>query len=73
MEKRFVFLSGDAHFLKVQPSRRFWAVGGLRYKPSPTPPVGTPEHFAPRGNSAPARALVAGLGKSPEISPKAGA
>ena len=30
----------------------------------PTPPVGTPSPVHHEGNSAPARALVAGLGKS---------
>jgi hypothetical protein len=64
MEKSFVFLSGDAHFLRGDPSRRFWPVGRLGYKPSTTPPVGTPGPFARRGNSAPARTLVAGFGKS---------
>lgn len=39
----------------------------------PTPPVGTPSPVHHEGNSAPARALVAGAGKSPGFSPDSGA
>lgn len=39
----------------------------------PTPPVGTPGPVHHEGNSAPARALVAGAGKSPAFSPDSGA
>ena len=38
----------------------------------PTPPVGTPSPVHHEGNSAPARALVAGAGKSPVNSPAQG-
>lgn len=38
-----------------------------------TPPVGTPAAETQAGNSTPARGLVAGPGKSPVSSPKAGA
>ena len=39
----------------------------------PTPPVGTPGPVHRGGNSAPARAPVAGAGKSPGFSPDSGA
>lgn len=39
---------------------------------SPTPPIGTPVALVCTGNSAPTLAPVAGLGKSPVISPEAG-
>ena len=39
----------------------------------PTPPVGTPSPVHHEGHSAPARALVAGAGKSPGFSPDSGA
>lgn len=39
----------------------------------PAPPVGTPSPVHHEGNSAPARALVAGAGKSPGFSPDSGA
>lgn len=38
----------------------------------PTPPVGTPSPVHREGNSAPARAPVAGAGKSPVNSPAQG-
>lgn len=37
------------------------------------PPIGTPSASFPQGNSAPARSLVAGLGKSPVNGPVGGA
>lgn len=44
----------------------------LRYKLSLTPLVGTPGTCAHRGNSTPARALVASAEKSPEFGPVSG-
>ena len=38
----------------------------------PHPPVGTPGALLRGGNSTPARALVAGAGKSPGFSPVSG-
>lgn len=40
--------------------------------PLSTPPVGTPGAVAHGGNSTPARALVAGAGKSPGFGPVSG-
>jgi len=46
---------------------------GLRSPWGVTPPIGTPTPESLGGNSAPARAPVAGRGKSPVFGPKAGA
>ena len=40
--------------------------------PHPTPPIGTPGAVRHGGNSAPARPLVAGAGKSPGFGPVSG-
>ncbi|WP_370540389.1 glyoxalase superfamily protein [Acidovorax sp. ACV01] len=40
--------------------------------PLSTPPIGTPGAVAHGGNSTPARALVAGAGKSPAFGPVSG-
>ena len=62
MKKNFVFCSGVVDCLGGDGTRRFFVLPAGAS--TPHPPIGTPTPFHPRGNSAPARTLVAGLGKS---------